>query len=124
MESKTKKFNIIVLAILYCYAIVAVNFSLDYFEFSDKSTSSHKTEFFDSTTKLILHTPQTKCSVNNSYENVPSSNLNNLFKNFRAFFRASEQLIVTENSTYITYSISILINHWSYDIIFPFHSFW
>jgi hypothetical protein len=124
VENKTRKFNIIVLAVLYCYAIIAVNLSLSHADFSDKSSSSQKTEFLDSSTKLFLHTPQTKSSVDNNYENLPSSNLNNLFNDFRVFFKATEQLIVTEHSRYLTYFISILINHWSYDIIFPFHSFW
>ena len=124
MESKIRKFNIIVLAILYCYAIIAISASFNHSDFRDHSTSAQKTELLESSTKLFVHTPQTESSVNNSYENLPGANLNNLFKYFRDFFNANEKLIVTENSTYITYSISILINHWSYDIIFPFHSFW
>lgn len=124
MESKTRKFNTIVLAILYCYAIIAINISLGHSDFSDKSTSAQKTEFLDSSTKLILHTPQTKSSVNNSYENLPSSSLNNLFNDFRATLKASEQIIITEICSYITFSINILFNHWNYDIIYPFHSFW
>jgi hypothetical protein len=124
VESKTRKFNIIVLAVLYCYAIIAVNLSLNHVDFSDKSTSSQKTELLDSTTKLFLHTAQTTSSVNNSYENLPNSNLNNLFNDFRAILKTTEELILTENTRYLAYLINILFNHWSYDIIFPFHSFW
>ena len=123
MKSSIRILSVVFLTAIYCFTIGVVTKSFAHSDFKNYPTSSQEKIISDFSIKLFCHTSQSESSVNN-LNNLPAPNLKNSFTEFWGIVKATEQLIESEFSQYISNSRKILINHRKSDIIFPFHYFW
>lgn len=123
MKRSIKILNVIVFAIIYCFA-VDVNTNPDgHPDFQNNLTTSQEQYFLNSSTNLFYYISESESLVIN-YNNLPTLRFKKALVGFWVINQTTEKLFKTAFSQHANISRNFLIALRKLDIIFPFHYFW
>jgi hypothetical protein len=122
VKQSNRIYGVVVLTAIYCLTIVAFTY-LPSFDSKIIPKTSQQKHFTDFSSKLFVHTSQSKSSKYNC-NNIPYPIIKKIFSGQLGISKATDKLIETAFSQYHNISRNFLIQHRKSDIIYPFHYFW
>jgi len=123
VKSKIRILGVVLLTVIYCFAIGVTVTTPISSNSQIYSTTSQEEYGIDFSTKLFYHISQSEISVEN-YSNQPTLNFKNPFNTLWVHAETTEQLFESVIAQYISIAKNLLINYRKSDLIFPFHYFW
>ena len=123
MKGSIRLHGVVLLTMLYCFAIGTINISPAYPGFQDNESASEIEQISAWSSKLYCQISPSENSINN-INNLPVKPLKTQFAGFWAILKVTNHLFETELSQYSTLARNVLIKFRKSDLIFPFQYFW
>lgn len=124
MKEKFRKFSMLGIVVMYCFAILAVTDNSKNSTFTGSPTSDQKTFITNASSPSLSHIPQLQhaatsvCSLQETYT------IKKPFKDFSGILNISEQSLIAELIGYDVNMHESRLHFNNPDIIFPAHYFW
>lgn len=123
MKDRIRLHFVVLLTMLYCFAIGTINVSPAFPGFQDTGSASEIERISVWSSKLYCQTSPSESSINNN-NNLPAKPHKTQFAGSWAILKVSNQLFETELTQYSELTRNVLIKFRKSDLIFPFQYFW
>lgn len=113
----------ILISLLYCYAMNIANSNTFNLDFSQQATGNNKMYFNAVNDSLLFHVLSTKTAVSLPVE-TPTCPIKNYYLTGYQLIKLNENLIDNNFFQYFLFSCNFLIRNRKKDILYPFQYFW